>query len=86
MAKKVVSGGGGGSVGKSVSWHDSIVAELRGPEIPPDAIWAAMLAKTHGEKLRLSKLLAEKEAAGELQSARGIRNGRSVLLYWPASK
>ena len=86
MAKKAISGGGGGSFGKGVSWHDAIVAELRRPDIPPDAIWAAKLAKTHGEKLRLSKLLAEKEAAGELQSARGIRNGRRVRLYWPASK
>ena len=85
MAKKTVSGGGGGSNGAPVSWHDALVAELRGPEIPPDAVCVYDVMKSCGvSRCRAQRHLLDRVESGKFQRAYGTRNNRRTWFYWPA--
>ena len=86
MAKKALSGGGGGTVGKSIDWHDALLARLRGPEIPPDAVCAKELILQCGKtEKQINNDLTALVAAGDYVRAWGRKAGenKSRFWYWP---
>lgn len=86
MAKKTVSGGGGGSLGKSVDWHAALLAELRGPQIPPCAKTAAdYVAESGAKRTRVQELLAREVKAGRMVRGQKIHAGKVTAFYWHAS-
>ena len=85
MAKKTLSGGGGGSNGASVSWRDALVAELRGPTIPADAVCVEDLMRGIGvTRSKAQRHLQMKVESGAFRRAIGSRNNRQTWFYWPA--
>jgi hypothetical protein len=87
MEKKTLSGGGGGSHGKAVSFLDALVAELRGTEIPLDAICAADLAERLGCSCRRAlAMLDGKVKSGAYKKHFGKRpgDGHAACWFWPA--
>ena len=71
-----------------VNWREALVAELRGPEIPADAVCCYDFGTGESARQRAAAVLKSKEAAGELVSAIGVKDGapnnRRARWYWPA--
>ena len=77
-------GGGGGSFGKSVNWRADLSARLRRPDIQADAVWATKLSLDEGcSYYRAERTLKALHMSGAYNKAKGLRNGKSVSLYWP---
>jgi hypothetical protein len=86
MAKKTISGGGGGSLGKPVRWHQNLEAEVHGPQIPHDAVTSATWGTDNATRKRAEDILMGKVRAGLYKTAYGRKNGRRVRFYWPKVK
>ena len=84
---KTLSGASGGSLGKSVGFHDAILAELRGPEIPKGAKTARdYMLESGAGRTRVQVRLTRAVAEGEMLRGEKVVNGRKTAFYWPASR
>ena len=88
MAKKTLSGGGGGSLGKSVDWRAALLERLRGTKIPQDAVCVKDLVFQCGKtQKQVNNDLASLIDAGEYVRAWGRKAGekKSRFWYWPSN-
>lgn len=68
-------------------WANAILAELRGPEIPPDAKTARdYMRETGAKRTRVRERLNRAVYNGEMFRADRIVNGKITAYYWPANR
>ena len=87
MAKEIVSGGGGGSIGAPVSFMDDLVAEAKARTPPEGSFSVAEFMLLPGVTMKREaalSFLGEKVEAGKLLTGKfPCRNG-AVWYFWPA--
>lgn len=85
MAKKIVSGGGGGSHGAPVTFMDALVAEAKRSEPPAGSFSVADFARKTGWGVKKAHaFLMERKAAGELEGAKLTDSHGPAWYFWPA--
>lgn len=87
MGKKTICGGGSGSNGEGVSYCESLMSELRGPDIPAHAKTKRDFMRESGASLsRITEVLAREVAAGNLEMQYKIFKGHITSFFWPKKK
>ena len=85
MAKKIVRSCGSGSNGQSVNYCESIIAELRGPDIPKQAKTKEDFMRESGATAsRVKTILLREVASGNLIMDYKVINGHKTAFYWTA--
>jgi predicted metal-dependent phosphoesterase TrpH len=68
-----------------VDWKAALIAELRGPDIPPDAVSAYDIAAKAGcSRYKATDFLKAAVEEGRMRTAMKAVNNTLTRFYWPA--